>query len=121
NSVLLPAPFGPTTATSSPAPTPSETPRSTGTSSYATCRSRISSILQPLPAEIGLDDSGVARDRVGLAVGQHGAVVEHGEALDEAHHRLHRVLDDHDGDAELGQPTDQLDQLAHLVVREPRE
>src|SRR5690606_33634740 len=122
NSVLLPAPFGPTTATSSPAPTRSDTPLSAGMRPYATRSSAISSIpFEPLPAEISLDHGRVARDRVRVAACEHRAVIEHDEAIDEPHHCVHRVLDDHDRDAEIGKARDQVDQLAYFVVREPCE
>ena len=43
-------------------------------------------------------------------------MVEHDEPIDEPHHRVHRVLDDHDRDAEIGEARDELDQLAHRAL-----
>ena len=57
----------------------------------------------------------------GRAFDQHGAVIEHDEAVDQAHHGLHGVLDDDDGDAVLRQPADDADELLGLVVAEARQ
>ena len=45
------------------------------------------------------------------AFDQHGAVVKHQEAIDQPHHRMHRVLDDDDRDALLRQPAQYGDDL----------
>ena len=44
-------------------------------------------------AQIGLDDLGVGLDLGGQALGQQHAVVEHVDALADAHDQLHVVLD----------------------------
>src|SRR3981189_2775010 len=50
--------------------------------------------VDPFLAEIGFNEARVAHDVVGLAGGDQPAVIEHGEMIDQLHHRLHRVLDD---------------------------
>src|SRR5260221_3345713 len=54
----------------------------------------------PLMPEIDLDDARVARGVGGLAFEDHLAVVEHDDAVDDAHQHAHDVLDPDDGDAE---------------------
>src|SRR5690606_42162283 len=57
----------------------------------------MSSMGHPLLAKVRLDDSWVLDDLVRRSVDENGAMVEHHEPIREAHHRLHRVLDDDDG------------------------
>src|SRR5918998_795115 len=74
------------------------------------------SIGRPLLAEVRRDDAWLARDGLGLAFHQHSAVVENDEAVDEAHHGLHGVLDNDDGDALLRQRADEADELVGLAM-----
>ena len=64
-------------------------------------------------AQIGLDDALVGLDLGGRALGDPLAVVEHGDALADAHDDAHLVLDEQDGDAQVvAEPSDE---TGHLV------
>ena len=52
-------------------------------------------------AEIGFDDTRVANDVVGSALGDLDAMMKHDDALGEAHHRRHDVLDQEDRQVQL--------------------
>src|ERR1700724_1576779 len=52
------------------------------------------------------------------AVRQHRAVVEHHQAMGEAHHGAHGVLDDDDGEAAAGQRLDHRRQILHRIGTE---
>src|SRR5438270_8122413 len=122
-SVVFPAPFEPTSATTSPCFTDSEAPKSTRASPYAACRSRTSSIVAP---EIRGDDLRILGNRRGRALADLLAVVEHHHPIGEAHDHLEDVLDDDDGDASLADAPDDLDgggdlrfvEAAHHLVEE---
>ena len=67
------------------------------------------------------------RSRAGLCVTASGApststraVIEHDEAIHQPHHRVHGVLDDHDGHAFAREPADDGDDLAGLVLAQAR-
>src|SRR5260370_29795226 len=77
------------------------------------------SIGHPFLAEIGLDDAGVAGDGFRLALDDDGAMVENEETVDQANHRLHRVLDDGDRHAVPRQPLNPANNLVPLVIAEP--
>src|SRR5262245_35646755 len=95
--VVLPAPFLPRRATASPAWTVSDTPCSTWLSpSYASTpstRSTAASVPEVHAAHVG-----VLADVCRRALGEDLAVVQHGDAVGDAHHDLHVVLDHDDGD-----------------------
>src|SRR5579884_4461089 len=76
-------------------------------------------MVEPALAEIGLDDARVAHDLVGLARGDQPAVVEHGEMVDQMHHRLHRVLDDQHRGAVVAHLADHREDAVEVVVAEP--
>src|SRR5581483_5298971 len=100
NSVVLPAPLGPTIATRSPDSTRIVTEFSTGTPPYPAHKPRISSMGDSPPlAEVGVDHRGIPGDVRRLPRGQHRAVVEHDEPVHQTDHGLHGVLDDDDRDA----------------------
>jgi hypothetical protein len=63
-------------------------------------------------AEIGVDHGGVAPHRLGRAVGDHPAEVEHHDVVGQAHHRFHVVVDQQHGGAAFGD--DAADQRRHL-------
>ena len=64
----------------------------------------------PIAAEVGLDDLGVAADLGGRSLCDDLAVVQHRDALADAHHDPHVVLDEEDGQAELvAQAADEVD------------
>src|SRR5215813_4027177 len=98
NSVVFPAPLGPTMDTNWLEPTASEISQSAVKPPYATERdSTASTNYRPFLTEVGLDDTAIVDDLARLADCQDGTVVEHHEALGKSHHRAHRMLDDHDG------------------------
>src|SRR5579863_7777989 len=121
NRVVLPAPLGPTMATNWPASTWIDTSLSTGRAEYPVESPSMCSMSHPFFAEIGLDDPDVAGHLFGLAFDQHCAVIEHEEVVDQANHRLHRVLDDRDGHVVARQALDHGDDLIRLVAAEARQ
>src|SRR4029079_4761824 len=85
--VVLPAPFRPSSVTTSPGCTSNETPCRMCDSPYQACRSltassgaRTSSMARP---HIGFLDFGVVGDRGVVALGQHPAARQHGDAIAE--------------------------------------
>src|SRR5438094_10226294 len=102
--VVLPAPLGPRTPTISPTPTSSDTPLTAATLPYrASSPSTLST--RALPAEVGLDHARVGLDLGGRSLGDLLAEVQHGDPVGDAHHEIHRVLDEEDGPAQLAQAT----------------
>src|SRR5262245_58661760 len=113
-SVVLPAPFAPTSATISPGRTSSEAPwRARSPAPYATSSPRTSASGVPgrsvaAPArlsEAGSDDLRVPRDLLTRATVDLLPVLQHHHAPLERHHHFHDVLDHADGDAQLGVDT----------------
>src|SRR5215471_9444886 len=84
NKVVLPAPFGPTTATNSPRSTSSDL---------------IFSTVHPLLTEIGFDHRWVPDNVSRRAACDHSTVVEHTEMIRKLHHGVHGVLNNHNGHA----------------------
>src|SRR5881394_1596991 len=118
NSVVLPAPFGPITATDSPARTSRLTPNSAWKPPYA-AETFSSESIGP---QVHLDDFRVLRDFGGLALRDHHAVVEHHAAVDDAHQHAHDVLHPDDGDAALGADLRQhVGRAVHLGMVEAAE
>src|SRR3981189_346470 len=77
NSVVLPAPLGPTIATNSPAPTRMLTSFSTGTAPHPPPRASISSIGgSPALSQVRVDHRRITGNVGGLPLGQHSAIVE---------------------------------------------
>src|SRR4249919_2611391 len=136
--VVLPAPLAPSSATTSPSSTVSDTPCSATIGPYRAStfsssssraivlrgvglvrigRQRLRLLLVLGRAEIGLDDL-----RVGLYLGRHAlgdlaAEVEDVDALGHRHDEVHVVLDEQDRERVVGaQPPDQLPELADLLV-----
>src|SRR5207302_5220985 len=95
-SVVLPAPFGPTIATNSPALTSMETSCSACSPPYDTEMLSSRSTCSPLLAEVRFDHVRQVDHRRGTARRDRFTVVEHDEAVGEPHHGMHRVLDDDD-------------------------
>src|SRR5882724_10869438 len=80
--VVLPAPLGPITVTSSPAPTSNETSRRTGRSPYATLRPPTCNMV-PFPValpEIGFDNALVPHDLLRPPLGNEPAKAQNGKA-----------------------------------------
>src|SRR5215813_7178730 len=95
SSVLLPAPFGPRSATISPAPTVSVTPPSARTSPYDTSRSCTSSMARlSFDAQIGVEHGGIGGDGRGRSLGDLLARAQHDEPPAEIQERPHDMLDD---------------------------
>ena len=65
-----------------------------------------------LRAKVGLDDPGIAPDRLRRPLRDLLAVIEHHDALGDVHHHVHVVLDEHDG---LARAVERPDLLLHLV------
>src|SRR6202140_782144 len=99
NSVVLPAPLGPTIATNCPSPTSRVTSCSARRPPYDTETFSSRSIGSPALAEIRLDDDRQIDDLLRFATRQNFAVVEGERGVGEAHHRMHGVLDDDEGHA----------------------
>src|ERR1044071_6642373 len=93
-SVLLPLPLVPSRATVSPLLICMETPCSARTAPYPASTPWMDSSS----AKVGLLHVGVLDDRGRRAFADDLASVEADDALREAHHRLHDVLDHDDGD-----------------------
>src|SRR5204862_4212209 len=75
--------------------------------------------VDPLLAEIGFDDAGIADDVIRFAGGDQPAVIEHGEMIDQLHHRLHRMLDDQHGNPVRPQLPDHRQNTIELIMCEP--
>src|SRR6202165_2324754 len=111
NSVVLPAPLGPTIATNCPSPTSRLTPCSACNPPYETETFSSRSIC-PALSQISLDHRRQIDDLLRLAARQHFAVIEHQQAVGQANHRMHRMLDDDDRDA---LPPNRLDRTQHVL------
>src|SRR2546427_12256615 len=119
--VDLPAPFGPITATTSPAFTWSETSWRTWRDPYPASTwwsSRSARALETAPAailapaaEVGLEDALVALDLGGRPLGDLHAPVHDEDPLAVVHDHVHVVLDDHDRLALPLQPVDVVEQV----------
>src|SRR6516225_1673325 len=78
-------------------------------------------LLSPFLTKVSLDHFAVADDCLGCAAGDQPAVVEHIEMIDQLNHRLHRVLDNHDGDALRANLPDGAEDAVEIVMAEPGE
>src|SRR6202022_4395204 len=98
-SVDLPAPFAPTSATSSPLATSRSIPNRTGPAPKPAVRPRTSrrgSGLEPFRiafAEVGLDHALIAKDDLGLSLGQDVTALEDNRAAADPDDHAHHVLD----------------------------
>src|SRR3954447_18552141 len=93
-SVDFPAPFGPTSPTSSPSLTCRETPFRITALSYRTARSFTSRSGMRGP-QVCLHHFRVLHDLARWAVGEHLAVIHHDHAIGDGHQLLQLVLDHH--------------------------
>src|SRR5581483_10901696 len=91
NVVVFPAPFAPIRHTSSPRATSRSMPFTAAMPPYATLKPRTSSMGAP---EVGLDDGRIALHLRGRAFGDPATVIEHGDAVAQAHDELYVVLDE---------------------------
>src|SRR5216683_3864285 len=104
----------------SPWRTSKETPRKARISPYETWRSRTSSTAVPLrgrplsPPQVRLDHARILLHLAGAPLGDLLAVVEDGDVVRDLHDHAHVVLDEQDGEAEVG---DEAAQERHEVPR----
>src|SRR5216684_1850661 len=138
STLVLPAPFGPINANSSPAATASETPSSTVRPPKRRVRRSIASSAIPSPAaailldvavaavraadatEIELLDVGMTAQPLGAAVEHDAAVLHHVAVVGDGERHRRALLDDEDGDAELAPDlSEPAQQVFHHHRREP--
>src|SRR5262249_14670498 len=118
-SVVLPAPFAPTTDTISPRATSNDTSRSTLACPY--CAPTASTLSkQELLAEIRLDHRGRLGGRWRRPLKDLLAVVQHDDHVRERHHGLHHVLDHQERDAARAEPPEPRHHPLDLGGRQPR-
>src|SRR4030095_8169882 len=119
STLVLPAPFGPISANSSPASTASETPSSTVSPPKRSARRSMARSAIPSPAaavlldvavalalaagaaEIEFLDVGMAAQALGSAVEYDAAVLHHVAVVGDLERHRRAFLDDQDGDAEV--------------------
>src|SRR5471032_84917 len=123
NSVDLPAPFGPTIVTNWPSCTASETSVSARRPPYETDRLVTSSMLsgRPFLAEVGLDHTSILHHLSWRAARQDTTVIQHDKAIRDPHHRVHRVLDDHDRHALAPKALQHVQHVVALVAAQARQ
>src|SRR5262249_15953974 len=107
SAVVLPAPLLPRIVTVSPRPTWRATPRSAWSSPYATASDSTLSTVRSArgrasPAEIRLDDPRARLNLSRRALGDLLAVVQNGHPIGDLHDHAHVVLDQDDGEVEIG-------------------
>src|SRR5262245_5156514 len=99
--VVLPAPLGPSMATSSPAPTSNDTSRRAGRSLYATLRPLTCNMV-PFPValpKIGFDNTLVSQDLLRPSLSNEPAKVQNDNTRTEPSHQLDHMLDEQNGQA----------------------
>src|SRR6187549_3781987 len=105
--VVLPAPFRPSSVTSSPLPISKPTPCRMCDSPYQACRpSTFSNVSGMAGPDIGFDDLRVLRHRRVGSFRQHLAARQHGDGVGQVRDDAHIVLDHEDG-AVLGNGANQ--------------
>src|SRR5258708_38237426 len=107
-SVDLPAPFGPTTHTSSPAARVSDTSHSAVAAPY---RASIAASSSMRAAQVCKHDFLPFHDFGGSALGDDLAVIEHDDAIGQRHDGAHDVLDKDDGGTPVANRADQRDRF----------
>src|SRR2546430_10146786 len=122
SSVVLPAPFRPTSVTSSPSPTCSDTSRSAWASPYSAERPSTSrtGLGMRLP-QVRADDGGVlANDRV-APLRDHPPLLEDEDLVGDLGDDAHVVLDKHDRAARgrLSNPVDRAEDVLDTHSRRP--
>src|SRR5215813_894209 len=114
SSVVFPTPLRPSTASEPRSGSENAISSSTTVSPYPARTSfRTSASAMAMLAEIHLVDALVLADLLGRALDQHLALDEHGDALREAEHQVHIVLDDEDRDV-ARQPVEHLEDAVGL-------
>src|SRR5919109_985007 len=126
--VVLPAPFAPMMATTSPCPTSIDRSCRMTVGPYPAVTLETLSIDEVL-AQIGRDDAAVADDLLRATFRDHLAGVDHHDPTGQTHNGLHVVLDGDHGDAGVANGADGFDHLLrlrlvltghHLVEQEDR-
>src|SRR4051794_9531849 len=118
--VLFPAPFRPTTVTSSPWRTSRSTPCSTCDSPYQAFRPfTLSSASGMFGPEVSRDHGGILRDALVVAFGKHFAARQHRDAVRQARDYAKVVLD-HQHRSILRDVLDQLRDALDVLVAHPR-
>src|SRR6476661_8732400 len=106
--VVLPAPFRPSSVTSSPLPISNPTPCRMCDSPYQACRpSTFSSVSAMTGPDIGFHDLRILGHRGVRPLGEHLATRQHGDGIGEIGDHAHIVLD-HQHGAILGDGANQL-------------
>src|SRR2546422_9610250 len=117
-SVVLPAPFGPTTVTRSRGRTLSDTSQTATASPWATSRCSTSSIGL---SEIRPHDLRVAHDLARKSFGNDLPVAQHHHAIGEVEDGPHDVLDEYDRRAAVANPANEPEGVGHLRRGQTRE
>src|SRR5690606_12733245 len=115
SSVLLPLPFMPSRATSSPSRTSRLMSRSTATAPYPACKPSTTSLF----TEIHLLNLGTSDDLVRIAFGDDRAGFEADHALREAHDRMHDMFYHHHRDTGFVQREKQRQHVVDFRLRKP--
>src|SRR5712692_1751884 len=108
--VDLPAPFGPSRATSSPWLTCRLMPWTTRRNPYPASSSVTRSIPFVSLAQVGLNDRRITGHLPRRPVGDLLTLAQHSQPVAEAHDGRHHVLDHDDGDAAVSHPPDDVHQ-----------
>src|SRR6266568_6088437 len=118
NSVLLPAPLAPRTATISPAATLIETPNSAWKSPWKASSARTSSSVSGIGRDphVDLRHFGAANDGLRIAFGDQCAAMQHHKPVDHRDECMDNMFDPDDRNAGLLDLPDQRDQRHALVL-----
>src|SRR5260221_2335518 len=118
-SVVLPTPLRPSTASEPRSGTSSATSSRITVSPYparSPCRRSASAMRL---AQVHGAHAAIGRDLVGAALDQHLSLHQHRDAIGEAEHQIHVVLDDEDRDI-AGQRTEDFEDAAGILRRHAR-
>src|SRR5579875_130034 len=115
--VVLPAALAPTSEITSPLPTFSETPRSTGRLPYCALTPSSSSMA---PSQIGFYHGSILEDRVGRAFRDLAAVMHGNRTVGQAPEEAHLMVDDAESCAVSAQVAQHGVEIRDLVLAKPR-
>src|SRR5918994_4357491 len=117
SSVVFPAPFAPTRATTSPLRTSRLTPFRTSMRPYALRRFSTSStgtLPGAVPSQISLKDLWIIAHLPRRSLGQRPASLQNQDPVGDLHDELHIMLDENDRDTSVGNLPDQVIDLLGL-------